>query len=251
MRLIIKANSNIGQIRSKNEDMIIVGNEIFRDDLRTYNEVVDSNGTAFIVGVADGMGGHKGGDYASEFVLTKLNSILSLINKNLDYKSLKEDLLLSIKFIHSELLNEGLSYGEKKGMGSTFAGVLFYNHKVYLINIGDSRVYRLRLGILSQLSKDHSLSELSGDPSAPKNIILNSFGAGQNIFMDFEDLTERIMNDDIILICSDGLNNELSDEDIERVIQDKNEHIALVDEANKMGGRDNISVIVLHYLDDN
>lgn len=69
--------------------------------------------------------------------------------------------------------------------------------------------------------------------------------------MDFEDLTERIMNEDIILICSDGLNNALSNEEIERIIQEKNEYIALVDKANKMGGKDNISFIVLHYFDDN
>ncbi len=92
MKLIINTNSNIGQVSSKNEDMILIGNDIWRDNLKTYSENFNRLETVFIAGVADGMGGHKGGDYASEFVANKLNLVINQINKSLEFQSLKEEL---------------------------------------------------------------------------------------------------------------------------------------------------------------
>jgi protein phosphatase len=250
MKLIIQAISDIGCVRSKNEDMILIGNEYLRDTAKTYEFDFDSSEHPFLVAVADGMGGHKGGGYASEIVLNKMNEVIKDIDRNLDLHTLKSNLTDKIKSIHNFLLEESKKDKEKEGMGSTFTGVLFYSNKLYLINIGDSRIYRFRDNILSQLSKDHSLSELSGDPNAPKNVILNSFGAGEIIFMDFEDISERVINEDTLLLCSDGLSGELEDEEIERILSTPLSHISLVEAAKKMGAKDNVSVVVISYFEN-
>ena len=250
MKLIIQAISDIGCVRSKNEDMILIGNEYLRDTAKAYEFDFDSSEHPFLVAVADGMGGHKGGGYASEIVLNNMNQVVKDVERDLDLHTLKNNLAAKIKSIHNLLLDESKKDNEKEGMGSTFTGILFYSNKLYLINVGDSRIYRFRDSILSQLSKDHSLSELSGDPNAPKNVILNSFGAGENIFMDFEDISERIINEDTLLLCSDGLSGELSDEEIERILSTPLSHISLVEAAKKMGGKDNVSVVVLNYIEN-
>jgi protein phosphatase len=250
MKLFIQAISDIGCVRSKNEDMILIGNEYLRDTLKNYEFDFDSSEHSFLVAVADGMGGHKGGGYASEIVLNKMNEAIKELNKNLNFDSLKNHLAEKIKAIHGHLLEESSKDKEKEGMGSTFTGILFYTNKFYLINVGDSRIYRFRDGILSQLSRDHSLSEISGDPNAPKNVILNSFGAGQKIFIDFEDISERIITDDTLLLCSDGLSGELSDEEIEKILTMPENYSVLVDEAKKRGAKDNVSVIVMKYTEN-
>ena len=113
-----------------------------------------------------------------------------------------------------------------------------------MINIGDSRLYRFREGILSQLSRDHSLSEMTNNPDAPKNIIVNSFGAGQKIFFDFEDISTRILDSDILLLCSDGLTGELTDEEIEPILCQPDSIDILINQAKDHGGKDNISIII-------
>ncbi len=247
MKLIIQAISDIGCVRSNNEDMILVGNEYLRDSKKSYEFDFDGSEHSFLAAVADGMGGHKGGGYASEIVLHKMNEAVRELDKDLNFDDLKSNLTEKVKAIHNYLLEESLKDKEKTGMGSTFTGILFYTNKLYLINIGDSRIYRFRDGILSQLSRDHSLSEIYRDPTAPKNVILNSFGAGQKIFMDFEDISERIITDDILLLCSDGLSGEMSDEEIEKLLTVLESYLALVDEAKKRGAKDNVSVIILKY----
>lgn len=250
MKLIIQAISDIGCVRSKNEDIILIGNEYLRDASKKYDFEFDSSEYPFLVSLADGMGGHKGGGYASEIVLQMMISALKEIDRNLDFDALKATITEKIKIIHNYLLEESKKDKEKEGMGSTFTGVLFYNRKIYLMNVGDSRTYRFRDGILTQLSKDHSLSELSGDPNAPKNIILNSFGAGQKIFMDFEDISERTITEDTLLLCSDGLSGELSDEEIEKILTLPESYMALIDEAKKRGAKDNVSVVVMQYFEN-
>jgi protein phosphatase len=132
-------------------------------------------------------------------------------------------------------------------MGSTFVGILFFQNSIFLINIGDSRLYRFREEILTQLSRDHSLSEMTNNPDAPKNIIVNSFGAGQKIFFDFEDISNRILHNDKILLCSDGLNSELADDEIESLISDTLDPIRFVSAVKNKEGNDNVSVIIIHY----
>lgn len=247
MKLIINAISDIGNVRQNNEDMILVGNEFLRDASKSYEFDFESSEHPFLIAVADGMGGHKGGVYASEIVLTEMNKAIRDLKSELSNAELKKFLNERIIAIHKRLIDEGANDEEKIGMGSTFVGVLFFRNAIFLINIGDSRLYRFREGIISQLSRDHSLSEMTNNPDAPKNIIVNSFGAGLKIFFDFEDITQRIMDDDKFLLCSDGLNSELSDDDIELILKNENDSSVLVQAVKNNEGKDNISVIIVHY----
>lgn len=251
MKLIINAVSDIGNVRTNNEDMILVGNEFLRDASKNYEFDFESSEYPFLIAVADGMGGHKGGKYASEIVLAEMNKAVRDLNKELSNAELKGVLGERIMAIHKRLLDEGAKDSEKTSMGSTFVGILFFQGSVFFINVGDSRLYRFREGILTQLSRDHSLSEMSNNPDVPKNIIINSFGAGKKIFFDFEDISQRIMNDDKILLCSDGLNSELTDDEIEPILTNENGSSLLVEAAKIKEGKDNISVIIILYKVEN
>jgi len=244
MKLIINAISDIGNVRSNNEDMILIGNEFLRDAFKNYEFDFESSGHPFLISVADGMGGHKGGEYASEIVLNEMNRVIRSLPINLPMSELKNTLKKNILTIHKQLIEDGLKDPAKTGMGSTFIGVLFFQNSIFMINIGDSRLYRFREGILTQLSRDHSLSEMTNNSDAPKNIIVNSFGAGQKIFFDFEDISTRILDSDILLLCSDGLTGELTDVEIETILSQPDSMDILLNLAKDHGGKDNISIIV-------
>jgi serine/threonine protein phosphatase PrpC len=245
MKLIINAICDKGNVRIKNEDMICVANDIFRNDSKHYEIELESSEFPILIAVADGMGGHKGGEYASEFVISEMNNSIFDLRNQICNENIRNYFKERITAIHQRLLDEGSQEAEKMGMGSTFIGLIFFRDSVYLINVGDSRFYRFRQGILSQLSRDHSLSEMTNNPSAPKNVIVNSFGGGKSIFFDFEDISKRIMHDDKILLCSDGLNTEIDDDLIEKMM-DKDNASILVESAKSNGGKDNISVITIH-----
>jgi protein phosphatase len=196
------------------------------------------------------MGGHKSGEYASETVLAEMSKAIKTIPGNLDFVKLKNNLKEIINSVHFILLDEGFKDPNKFKMGSTFVGLMLYNNKLYLINIGDSRFYRFREGILSQISRDHSLKDMTGIDDISKNIITNSFGGGENIFFDLDDITDRITSNDTIVICSDGLSNEIGDEDIEKLLSQSIDPIALVEASKNSGGNDNISIIIISINKD-
>jgi protein phosphatase len=249
MKLIISTACDIGNVRMNNEDMILVGNELLRETSKNYEFDFESTEHPFLIAIADGMGGHKGGEYASEIVLAEMNKSVRNLKNELSDAELKSYLNKSIMNTHEKLLNEGANDPDKIGMGSTFVGVLFFKNSIFFINVGDSRLYRFRHGILTQLTRDHSLSEMTNNPNAPKNIIVNSFGAGQKIFFDFEDISHRIIHDDKILLCSDGLYNELTDEKMELIItNDFTSTISLVNAVKEKNGSDNISIALISYL---
>lgn len=244
MKLKINAVSDIGCVRTNNEDMILIGNETLRDKAESYEFDFESSEYPFIIAVADGMGGRKGGEYASEIVLNEMNRAIRSLPIDLPLSELRSTLKNDIITTHKQLIEEGIKDPTKAGMGSTFIGVLFFQNSIFMINIGDSRLYRFRDGILTQLSRDHSLSEMTNNPDAPKNIIVNSFGAGQKIFFDFEDISERLLDGDILLICSDGLTGELIDEEIETILTKPDSLDILLNQAKEHGGRDNTSIII-------
>jgi protein phosphatase len=227
--------------------MILLGQEMLRDDAREISARYDASTRPIIISVADGMGGHKGGAAASEFVAAEMGSGIALMPLNLPLPELKEALKNIIASIHIRLNEDGQNDPEKTGMGSTFAGLLFYSASVFLINIGDSRIYRFRDGILSQFSRDHTLRAMTNNPDIPNNILANCLGGGANLFFDFEDITPRIMTDDLILICSDGLTGELTDAEIETFLTQSPNAAPLVAAARNNTGSDNISVIIIKF----
>jgi len=247
MQLKIIAVSDKGCVREHNEDMILIGNDILRDGRKEILIDLNNENKKFFVAVADGMGGHNAGEVASEMVLRKINEKISSLEMNLTEKDLSLKISEWVKEIHTDILNEGKKDISKKGMGSTLIGALFYNNKIYYLNVGDSRLYRLRNGYLMQISKDHSLREITGNKDIASNIITNSFGGGEKIFVDFASAGSKIFNDDAFLLCSDGLSDELNDEEIEETLGNKKNAVdELLKKAKNKGGIDNISIILVY-----
>jgi PPM family protein phosphatase len=248
MKCNVSAVSDVGCVRTNNEDMILIVDQLIRD---SNCDMTFTPGTKNgWIAVADGMGGHNAGEVASEFVLREIAAFVDTMPANLDADDLKNVINALVRDIHLQLNRLGTSQQAAKGLGTTFCGLLFYQEQIYSVNIGDSRLYRFRGNLLAQLTHDHSLRNMMNDPSIPANQIANSFGGGsEKIFMDFENLTDRLFPNDILLLCTDGLNTELNDEEIDSALEQKASCGELVSQAKDKGGRDNIScVIIKMYL---
>jgi protein phosphatase len=245
MKLNISAVSDLGCVRSNNEDMILVINQLIRDS--SCEMEITTGSTNGWIAIADGMGGHNAGEVASEFVLRKMADFMDTIPSNLNSAELKNVMEALVKSVHSQLNQLGNSQQASRGLGTTFCGLFLYNGDIYSVNIGDSRIYRYRGNVLVQITHDHTLRNMLNDPSIPVNQIANSFGGGvEKIFMDFETLTERLFTNDILILCSDGLSGELCDEEMENSIYQKAACNDLVEMAKEKGGRDNISCVMIH-----
>jgi len=237
-------NCDIGSVRPNNEDIILFGGELFRDQTQTLDfEIMEKS--RFAVAVADGMGGHNSGEIASEYAAQFFYDYVSELPDDLSPEELSEKIKGWTQIAHRNILSQGVQNPEYQGMGTTFCGLLFYEKLVLAINIGDSRLYRLRDGILCQISKDHSMRQLTGNQSLPSNQISNSLGAGDSAFVEIKDLTELIHDDDIFLICSDGLSDMIPDNEIEQILVTEPTAEKLVAAAKNAGGKDNVSVVLL------
>lgn len=242
----ITALCDKGSVRTNNEDMILVKGEFIRD--ATYSTIITMDENAWIA-VSDGMGGHNAGEMASEFVLRNISKLLLALPVNADNKTLETILTGQIREVHASLNQLGLNNPDLKGLGCTFTGILLYEGRICSVHIGDSRLYRLRPPYISQFTKDHTLRNMLNDPNVPPNIIANSLGGGSpDIFLDFEDISERLMDEDILLLCSDGLSGELNDETIEQVLMNGGTVQELVTLAKEKGGNDNISCVLIRSL---
>jgi protein phosphatase len=251
MKLEISAVSDKGCVREHNEDMVLIGDDIFRDDRRHLVVDLEGENHKFFVAVADGIGGHSAGEVASEIVLRNIAEKIDNLKINLTKEELSNRMSEWTKEIHLCILNEGNKDVKRKGMGTTLIGLLFYNGNLYYVNVGDSRVYRFRGGMLMQISKDHSLRELTNNPNIPSNIIVNSFGGGEKVFSDFEIASKKIIEGDIYLLCSDGLSDMVSEEKIEKILSEEDSEPIekLLNKAKENGGDDNISIVLIQITE--
>jgi protein phosphatase len=244
MLLKINLNSNVGCTRPNNEDIILLGSELFRN--KTHAEDLELNDNVrFAVIVADGMGGYSGGDIASEYAVQFFCDFVQELPAGLGIEELSGELKTWTTKAHQNILKQGIENPEYNSMGTTFVGLLFYEKLVLALNIGDSRVYRYRSEVLKQITKDNSIRELTGDKSLPSNQIYNSLGGGEKVFIDIKDLTGQLHSDDVFMICSDGLSDMVSDDEIEKILSNKASADDLVSAACQAGGKDNVSVVVL------
>ncbi len=203
--------------------------------------------------VADGMGGHNAGDYASRYAI---ETIVEYIG-NCDYENPITVLKYAIKRANERLLQDASTRQELRGMGTTVVVAVIAGYHLYVANIGDSRLYRISQQGISQITLDHSLVEeliRSGDinrenvRSHPtKNIITKAVGVEKDIYPDFFELD--LDPEDKILLCSDGLSNMLEDDEIEDIINEENSLEdavnRLIERANYYGGRDNIGIVLV------
>lgn len=202
--------------------------------------------------VADGMGGHKAGDYASREA-TKM--IVESI-KNSEESSPIRLIRTAVELANRKLLEKARESEDYAGMGTTMVVATIIDDCLYVANVGDSRLYIVNDEI-TQVTKDHSLVEemvrMGGiDEEAAKyhpkkNVITRAVGGAEEIEIDFFEI--KLMPGDTILMCSDGLTNMLDDEEIKLIIKKQRDVIEkaeeLVKEANANGGRDNITVTII------
>ena len=217
--------------------------------------------------VADGMGGYRAGEVASAIAA---KAILDVIGSNLhvaqDQRSEHSGCALSKQAVlvrdsilgaNRQILKTATAVPECLGMGTTIVTTLFYNNRVIIAHVGDSRVYRYRDNQLAQVTNDHSLvQELidrgfgaaeDAEANTPRNIVTRALGIGENVEVDVKE--EAALPGDIYLLCSDGLNDMVDDKEIRLTLSKysgnlEEEAHELVRLANESGGKDNISVVL-------
>ncbi|CUH92353.1 Stp1/IreP family PP2C-type Ser/Thr phosphatase [Herbinix luporum] len=203
--------------------------------------------------VADGMGGHKAGDYASRFCVEFFTQHIRNSSQTSPIALIEE----AINATNEAIYKMSKEQVEFEGMGTTFVVATIFKNEMYVANIGDSRLYVIDSQI-RQITEDHSLvqamvntGELNRDEARAhpnKNIITRALGVNEIAQPDFFEV--ELSRGDIVLMCSDGLTNMLEDENIERIIRKnvndpKTAAETLVKQANENGGKDNIAVIVI------
>lgn len=232
------AKTDIGSKRTMNQDYLYCS-----------TESVGSFQNLFIV--ADGMGGHKAGDYASKLcVETMVASIEQSAHKT--PVSLFEE---AVATANKAVFDEARRHAEYEGMGTTVVACTKQDNTLYIANIGDSRLYLIRDGI-AQITDDHSLveemvkqgniTESEARMHPQKNIITRALGINGEVQADFFEI--EVQQDDIILLCSDGLSNMIEDEDMEYIVRNSGSlqeaGESLIVRANENGGNDNITVVL-------
>ena len=194
-------------VRQLNEDSFIIASVINPMAAPYTEESVSGVDEALsFFAVADGMGGQGSGEKASNLVVTELKKIAAG-KKSINAAELKQ----SIEAIHNSVLNTGSK------MGSTLSGIIFQSGECGIVNLGDSRTYRLRSGMFMKMTMDDSLSRY--DASAASNIITNGIGGGlRSITVNSRFSEKLVLPGDIFLMCSDGVHGCVSDEEIEKLM---------------------------------
>ncbi|MBO5071099.1 MAG: Stp1/IreP family PP2C-type Ser/Thr phosphatase [Roseburia sp.] len=225
--------------------------ETNQDYMYTSETAVGSLPNLFLV--ADGMGGHAAGDYASRFTVEKIVEYIRTSRTMGPVALMKE----AIGEANRRLLKEASEDLGKAGMGTTIVAATVEGNKLYTANVGDSRLYVLNQEGITQITRDHSLveemvrlgemdkSEAKDHPD--KNIITRAIGVTPEVSVDF---FETILEpEDIVLMCSDGLSNMIEDEEIWNIVLEQKDIVGtaekLVDTANQNGGKDNITVVLI------
>lgn len=204
--------------------------------------------------VADGMGGHKAGDYASRCAIeTVVDQIMGW-----DDDSIIGSLDKAIKYTNKLISEKSKSHEAFNGMGTTLvAATIDENNVMNVANVGDSRLYVVNNREIKQITRDHSLVEemvrMGGlkkeqaKDHPDKNIITRALGAEDDIEVDY--FKVKLEKGDIVLLCSDGLTNMIDDEEIRMILQGRRDIVdkahSLVEAANNNGGKDNIAVVLV------
>lgn len=230
--------TDIGQKRTMNQDFLF-----------TSEEPVGNLPNLFVV--ADGMGGHNAGDFASRYGVSVL---VENVKKDSNFNPVKI-IRAGIEAANREVIEQSRRDPSMAGMGTTMVVATIVGGYAYIANVGDSRLYLISDQI-SQITQDHSLvaemvrlGELTPEEARnhpDKNIITRAIGTGEEVRIDFFDL--KLEEGVMLLMCSDGLTNMVDDEAIYNIVknaENPGKAQALVDQANANGGKDNIAVILI------
>ena len=252
MRTRFAGKTDVGLLRDRNEDSFLVFPE-FR-----------------FAAVADGMGGHLSGDIASSLAITTLKDFYRHtvgpdrtwpFPYDNDLTEEENCVVVGVRLANQHVFGRARRSQNESGMGTTVVAVMFTPDQDHVIvgHVGDSRCYRIRDGQITQLTSDHSLvSEvteiapwLSDEEVSqlPSNVITRALGMGPDVVVDL--LTTETRAGDAYLLCSDGLNGMLTDEEILGIYDDHSKDLdevcsTLISRANAAGGNDNTTVVVVH-----
>lgn len=239
--------THIGMMREHNEDSLLVINE-FYPKIRIY-------------AVADGMGGHNAGEVASSMAIEGLQECFQnpqYYDKIDGLDSIEKQMKALIKSINTKIMEKSYNDAALSGMGTTLTLVVNYKDDIHISHIGDSRVYKINNNGIVQLTQDHSfvadlvkkgqITKAEAQNHPQKNIITRALGTDAEIYADT--YRYKLQPNDIILLCTDGLTNSLSEEQIYEIVKEKEDSNfqqiteKLVQLSNDHGGKDNISVII-------
>ncbi|WP_233203253.1 Stp1/IreP family PP2C-type Ser/Thr phosphatase [Chitinimonas sp. BJB300] len=236
--------------------------------VRGHNEdAIDFDPAAGLVILADGMGGYNAGEVASGIATTLLSQGVKAaievmppyLPEAMSQKPAAHRILrLEIEKANLAIFQTAQRQAQCAGMGTTLVTGLFYDNRVTVAHIGDSRLYRLRDGLLQTLTRDHSLLQEQLDngvitkeqakQSQNKNLVTRAVGIDPQLDPELNDY--EVLLGDLYLFCSDGLNDMVDDEEIAKVLNSLNTDLPqaagqLIQMANDNGGRDNVSVILV------
>lgn len=210
--------------------------------------------------ICDGMGGANGGHIASEFASKEfIRDVKKLLRADIDHDDAKLILSKAVLNANNVVYDMSSSDTNLAEMGTTLVGGFLINGNVYIANIGDSRCYHISHNAIVQVTKDHSLvqhlvdtGEISDEEKAnhpQKNYITRAIGIANEILSDMYRI--HFEKGEYILLCSDGLYNLVSDEDIKKIVTSENlldeKCDILIETANKNGGTDNITAVILEF----
>ena len=236
----IYSATDVGQKRKMNQDYVFAS-----------ADPVGNLPNLFVV--ADGMGGHNAGDYASSHAV---GIVVEEIREDADFNPVKV-IRHAIESANTEIITQAQKDEKLRGMGTTMVAATIVGHYAYVANVGDSRLYVAGEQI-QQITKDHSLvqemvrmGELNAEEARnhpDKNIITRALGAERTVDVDFFDL--KLEPGNVVLMCSDGLSNMVEDDRIGEIISDTDRDLqergqALISEANRNGGKDNIAIVLI------
>ncbi|GAK46921.1 serine/threonine protein phosphatase [Secundilactobacillus oryzae JCM 18671] len=205
--------------------------------------------------IADGIGGNHGGDVASAMAVSHIGFLFQSTQFE-DHSVAETWLHKNVQAENEAIIEKSQKYEDLRGMGTTIALAVLLKDRMIIANIGDSRGYLLRAFELNQITEDHSLvnelvkrGELSKKEAAnhpQKNVIIRSLGISSDA--DLDTYTLPLETGDLILLCTDGLTNMVSDDEIKEIllqnISAKDKCQQLIDKANTAGGLDNITVLI-------
>lgn len=236
--------TDVGRVREGNED---------------YMASFQTNiGHIFIV--CDGMGGHTSGEIASRLAVTRLKDFIE--NNSGSSRSTKQLLIEALEDANQAIIDKTVETPEYKGMGTTCVILAIKSGVVYYANVGDSRMYIIRNGVIHQLTKDQTFVQTLVDQGhityddaenhPRKNELIQALGINEKIVPEVNDVSLRIYKGDKFILCSDGLSGMIKDNTINDIVNNNDPVSAsemLVRAANENGGTDNITVQVISIVD--